>query len=81
MTKRECGLQEGPRCHLLGAEDGNATLEEALWVFLVGDVKVDREDEVGPGEVQVHGKSHLQGQKTNVRKLPTSYSVETACRR
>lgn len=44
---------------LLGAQDGNAALVEAVWVFLGGDVEVDGEDEIGPREVQVHGKSHL----------------------
>lgn len=41
--------------HLLGAQDSNSTLVEAVWIFLGGDVKVNSEDEVGPGEVQVHG--------------------------
>lgn len=45
---------------LLGAQDSNSTLVEAVWVFLGGDVKVNGEDEVGPREVQVHGQSHLQ---------------------
>lgn len=40
-----------------------------MWVFLGGDVEVNSEDEVRPGEVQVHGESHLQGQeKINVMK-------------
>lgn len=46
--------------HLLSAQDSNSTLIEAVWIFLGGDVKVNSEDEVGPGEVQVHGKSHLR---------------------
>lgn len=45
--------------YLLGAQDSNATLIEAMWIFLGGNVKVNSEDEVRPGEVQVHGKSHL----------------------
>ena len=49
---------------LLCAEDSNPTLIEAMWIFLGGDVKVDGEDEIRPGEVQVHGQSHLQ-QKEN----------------
>lgn len=54
-------------CHLLGAQDSNSTLIEAVWIFLGGDVKVNSEDEVGPGEVQVHGQSHLQREeKLNV---------------
>lgn len=47
---------------LLGTEDSNSTLIEAVWIFLGGDVKVNSEDEVRPGEVQVHGQSHLQGE-------------------
>lgn len=47
---------------LLCAQDGNAALVEAVRVFLGGDVEVDGEDEISPGEVQVHGKSHLQQQ-------------------
>lgn len=50
---------QGITC-LLGAQNGNSTLVEAVWVFLGGDVKINSEDEIGPGEVQVHGKSHLQ---------------------
>lgn len=53
--------------HLLGAQDSNSTLVEAVWIFLGGDVKVNSEDEIGPGEVQVHGQSHLQrDEKPNV---------------
>lgn len=40
---------------LLGAQDSNSTLVEAVRIFLGGDVKVNSEDEIGPGEVQVHG--------------------------
>lgn len=47
---------------LLCAQDGNPTLVEAVRIFLGGDVEVDGEDEVGPGEVQVHGQSDLQQQ-------------------
>lgn len=47
---------------LLSAQDGDAALVEAVWVFLGGDVEVDGEDEIRPCEVQVHGKSHLQQQ-------------------
>lgn len=54
-------------CHLLCAQDSNSTLIEAVWIFLGGDVKVNSEDEVRPGEVQVHGQSHLQREeKQNV---------------
>lgn len=45
--------------HLLCAQDGNSTLIEAVWIFLGGDVKVNSEDEVRPGEVQVNGQSDL----------------------
>lgn len=34
-----------------------------MWIFLGGDVEVNSEDEIGPGEVQVHGQSHLQQDK------------------
>lgn len=44
---------------LLVAQNGDATLVEAVWILLGGDVKIDGEDEVRPGEVQVHGQSHL----------------------
>lgn len=30
-----------------------------MGILLGGDVKIDGEDEVRPGEVQVHGQSHL----------------------
>ncbi len=46
--------------HLLGAQDSNSTLIEAVGIFLGGNVEVDSEDEVRPGEVQVHWQSHLQ---------------------
>lgn len=53
--------------HLLGAQDSNSTLIEAVWIFLGGDVKVNSEDEDRPSEVQVHGQSHLQREeKLNV---------------
>lgn len=39
----------------LCAEDCDATLVEAARVFLGGDFKVHREDEVCTGEVQVDG--------------------------
>lgn len=53
--------------HLLGAQDSNSTLIEAVWIFLGGDVEVHSEDEVRPREVQVHGQSHLQREeKINV---------------
>lgn len=45
---------------LLCAQDGNSTLIEAMRIFLGGNVKVNSEDEVRPGEVQVHWKSHLR---------------------
>ncbi len=57
-------------CHLLGAQDSNSTLIEAVWIFLGGDVKVNSEDEVRPSEVQVHGQSHLQREeKLNVMSV------------
>lgn len=43
----------------LRAEDGDATLVEATWILLGGDLKIDREDEVRTGEVQVDGQGHL----------------------
>ena len=46
---------------LLGAQDSHSTLVEAMWIFLGGDVEVNGEDEVRPGEVQVNGQSHLWG--------------------
>lgn len=46
--------------HLLGAQDSDSTLIEAVWIFLGGDVEVHGEDEVRPGEVQVNGQSDLQ---------------------
>lgn len=46
--------------HLLGAQDSNSTLIEAVWIFFGGDVKVHGEDEIWPCEVQVHRKTHLQ---------------------
>lgn len=37
-----------------------------MGIFLGGDVEVDGEDEVRPGEVQVYWKSHLKlGKKSN----------------
>lgn len=44
---------------LLIAQNCDASLVETVWILLSGDVKVDGEDEVGPGEVQVHRQSHL----------------------
>lgn len=54
--------------HLLCAQDGNSTLVEAVWIFLGGDVEVNGENEVRPGEVQVNGQSHLQGEDQNKMK-------------
>lgn len=47
-------------CHLLGAQNSNSTFIEAVWILLGGNIKIDSEDEVRPGEVQVHGQRHLQ---------------------
>lgn len=47
---------------LLCAQNSNSTLIEVVWVFLSGEVKVHSEDEIWPGEVQVHGQSYLQGE-------------------
>lgn len=44
---------------LLIAQNSDSTFVEAVWILLGGDVKIDSEDEVRPGEVQVHGQSHL----------------------
>lgn len=60
---------------LLCAEHSNPTLIEAMWIFLGGNVKVDGEDEVGPGEVQVYGQSHLQ-QKENVMTTARLKSID-----
>lgn len=49
--------------HLLCAQDSNSALIEAVWIFLGGNVKVNSEDKVRPGEVQVNGQSHLQQQE------------------
>lgn len=51
----------------LRAEDGDATLVEAARVLLGGDLEVDREDEVCPGEVQVDGQGHLE-ERTGARR-------------
>lgn len=48
---------------LLVAQNSDSTLVETVWIFLGGDVKIDGEDEVRPGEVQVHGQSHLHRDK------------------
>lgn len=48
---------------LLCAEDSDSTLIEAMWILLGGDVKVNSEDEVRPGEVQVHWQCHLWQKK------------------
>lgn len=48
---------------LLVTQNSDSTLVEAVWILLGGDVKIDGEDEVGPGEVQVDGQSHLRGDK------------------
>lgn len=45
---------------LLVAQNGDTAFVEAVRILLGGDVKIDGEDEVRPGEVQVHGQSHLQ---------------------
>lgn len=44
---------------LLIAQNSDSTLVEAVWILLGGNIKIDGEDEVRPGEVQVHGQSHL----------------------
>lgn len=44
---------------LLIAQNCDSTLVETVWILLSGDVKIDGEDEIRPGEVQVHGQSHL----------------------
>lgn len=49
--------------HLLCAQDSHSPLIEAVRIFLCGDVEVNREDKVRPGEVQVNGQSHLQQQE------------------
>lgn len=49
---------------LFGAEDGDAALVEAVRVLLGGDVEVHGEDEIGSGEVQIHGQGHLQRETT-----------------
>ena len=54
--------------HLLGAQNCNSALIEAVWVLLGGDVEVNGEDEVRPGEVQVHWESHLQREGETVMK-------------
>lgn len=59
VNNQDSGLQEWFG-DLLCAQDSNSTLIEAVWIFLGGNVKVNSEDEVRPGEVQVHGQSHLQ---------------------
>lgn len=48
---------------LLIAQNSDPTFVEAVWILLGGDVKIDGEDEVRPGEVQVHGQSHLHRDK------------------
>lgn len=48
---------------LLIAQNSDSTLVETVWILLSGDVKIDGEDEVRPGEVQVHGQSHLHRDK------------------
>lgn len=49
---------------LFGAENGDASLVEAVRILLGGDVEVHGEDQVGSGEVQIHGKRHLQTEET-----------------
>lgn len=48
---------------LLIAQNSDSTLVEAVRILLGGDVKIDSEDEVRPGEVQVHWQSHLHRDK------------------
>lgn len=57
---------------LLVAQDGHATLVEAVRILLGGDVKIDGEDEVRPGEVQVHGQSHLHGDTEGNKSVKVS---------
>lgn len=57
---------------LLVAQNGDATLIEAVWILLGGDVKIDGEDEVRPGEVQVHGQSHLHRDTDGSRSVKVS---------
>lgn len=40
---------------LFSAQNSNSTLVEAVGILLSGDVKINREDQIGSGEVQVHG--------------------------
>lgn len=54
---------EGSGAILLIAQNSDSTLVETVWILLSGDVKIDGEDEVRPGEVQVHGQSHLHRDK------------------
>lgn len=49
---------------LFGAENGDASLVEAVRILLSGDVEVHGEDQVGSGEVQIHRKRHLQAEET-----------------
>lgn len=61
--------QEWSLWSLLVAQNGDSTLVEAVWILLGGDVKIDGEDEVRPGEVQVHGQSHLQRDKDGNKSM------------
>lgn len=44
---------------LLIAQNSDSTLVEAVWILLGGDVKIDGENKVRPGKVQIHGQSYL----------------------